>query len=260
MESAVAVVTGTSRGLGLAVAKVLLERGWRVLGIARSAGPANLDPRRYHHARIDLGDPNALAEWMAHQQPQEFSLAGVTRLGLVNNAAQLDHEATHEVQARTIARALLVGAASPTWLMGWALRNSEHAALRIVNVSSGAATSAYPGWSAYCQTKAALDMASAVLGIELEEVPALHGRDAAVISYAPGVVDTAMQAKIRAADPASFPRRARFEALHARGELLSPATPAAQIADLLATDGLPRFSRRRMGDEKEVQERSQGSA
>jgi hypothetical protein len=51
-----------------------------------------------------------------------------------------------------------------------------------------------------------------------------------VLSYAPGVVATEMQADIRAADPALFPRRRRFVELHANGDLVAPELPAADLA------------------------------
>ena len=122
--------------------------------------------------------------------------------------------------------------------------------LRIVNVSSGAATRASPGRSAYCQSTAALDMAGAVLAEELGEVPALMGRDVAVVSYSPGVVDTAMQEQLRAADESSFPRKQRFVDLFTSGELVRPEEPALEIVEFLVADAPPPFSRRRLGDSK----------
>lgn len=240
-------MTGTTRGLGLAVAETLLARGWHVVGLARGAAPSRLATGAYRHCVVDLADLPALERWIEREAPGLFPAAETRRLGLVNNAALLEQGSTEELGSEALARALLVGSAAPTLLMGWALGAAPRVPLRIVNVSSGAASSPYPGWSAYCMGKAALDMASAVVGLELEEVPRLAGRDASVVSYAPGVVDTAMQAEIRAADPASFPRRARFVELHMRGELVAPSRPAAEIADLLDADGLPRFSRRRFG-------------
>ena len=240
-------MTGTTRGLGLAVAETLLARGWHVVGLARGPAPERLAAGAYRHCVVDLADLPALERWIERDAPRLFPSGDTGRLGLVNNAALLEQGSTEELKAEALARALLVGSAAPTRLMGWALGAAPRVPLRIVNVSSGAASSPYPGWSAYCMGKAALDMASAVLGLELEEVPRLAGRDASVVSYAPGVVDTAMQAEIRASDPASFPRRARFVELHTRGELVEPSRPAAEIADLLGADGLPRLSRRRFG-------------
>jgi benzil reductase ((S)-benzoin forming) len=245
MERPLALVTGSTRGLGRAVVEQLLGRGWRVVGLAR--GPAADAPQAadYRHLEADLERPDALADLLKRVLGQEPAQAA--RFGLVNNAARLDVEATHALDAGHLVASLVVGAAAPAWLMGWALRASGERPLRIVNVSSGAATSAYPGWSAYCQSKAALDMAGAVLGVELAENPDLAGRDVAVSSYSPGVVDTDMQRTLRSADPRAFPRRERFIELARKNELVAPETPAREIADFLEADGQEPFSRRRFG-------------
>ena len=96
--------------------------------------------------------------------------------------------------------------------------------VRIVHISSGAARKPYPGWSIYGASKAALDR---------------HAADAAsegvrIVSLAPGVVDTAMQAGMRA-DPA-FPLRDQFAALHADGKLQSASDTAAKILAYCQSD------------------------
>lgn len=245
METPLALVTGTTRGLGRAVAEELCARGWRVLGLAR--GGADLAPGAsgYRHLSFDLEQPEGLEERLADLLAG--SPARAARFGLVNNAARLTIEPTQGLSMDTLVAGLVGGAAVPAWLMGWALRAAGDRPLRIVNVSSGAAATPYPGWSGYCQTKAALDMAGAVLGEELAENPDLAGRDVAVLSYSPGVLDTQMQSALRGADPRAFPRRERFVELARRGELVSPKAPAWEIADFLEADGEPRFSRRRFG-------------
>ena len=58
-----ALVTGTSRGIGTAVALELLGRGWRVQGLARGEAPAELACEGYQHERLDLSDLSALEHW-----------------------------------------------------------------------------------------------------------------------------------------------------------------------------------------------------
>jgi NAD(P)-dependent dehydrogenase (short-subunit alcohol dehydrogenase family) len=94
----------------------------------------------------------------------------------------------------------------------------------VVNISSGAAKRAIAGWSAYCASKAGLDMGTRVAA--LEAAP-----NVAVCSLAPGVVDTPMQGVVRSADEQTFPDRARFQAMKDDGVL----RPAADVAgDILA--------------------------
>lgn len=245
MLSDLAIVTGTSRGIGYAIAATLLERGWEVVGVSRTE-PEGLVSERYRHFECDLNDLDAVHRTWEARIPAAVPLEGRRRVGLVNNAAILDVESIAVARIEHLDASLRVNVAIPVYLYGWLLRHAPlDAALRIVDLSSGAADSAYPGWVAYCSTKAALDMAGQVLAVELEEVPVMQGRDLALVSYAPGVVATAMQEQIRASDESSFPRRERFVRLHEEGELVDPRGPAADIAEILRMDELPSFSRRR---------------
>ncbi|MGM0576425.1 MAG: SDR family NAD(P)-dependent oxidoreductase [Myxococcota bacterium] len=244
--SRLAIVTGTSRGLGLAVARTLLDEGWSVLGSARSEAPGELCRDGYSHVIADLSEPAAAAERFEEAVDDLMGRVEPERLGLVNNAGVLAPIApTPDLGPDDLIRALTVNVAAPVWLMGLLVRRASDVPLRIVNIGSGASTSAYPGWSAYCSTKAALRMAGMVLGAELEEVPDLEGRDVAVVDFAPGVVATGMQERIRATDASRFPRRAKFVELHETGQLLEPGEPAAEVSRILASDDLPPFSERR---------------
>jgi NAD(P)-dependent dehydrogenase (short-subunit alcohol dehydrogenase family) len=240
-----ALVTGTSRGLGKAVAARLLEHDWTVLGMSRSAPPSELSGAHYRHVSIDLSNLDAVQSICNDAIPTLLA-EGCTRLGLVNNAGvlapmgplpELDPEALHV--------SWVVNVLTPVLLMGACVRHGGSLPVRIVNLSSGAATDAYPGWAAYCAGKAALRMADQVLATELEEVPGLQGRDVAVVSYAPNVVRTRMQEEIRNMAPARFPRLQKFVDLHESGSLVEPEAPAAEICDLLSADHLPPWSDRR---------------
>ncbi|MEZ6018310.1 MAG: SDR family NAD(P)-dependent oxidoreductase [Planctomycetota bacterium] len=237
----IALVTGTSRGLGTAIAHALLSEGWRVHGVSRSQAPTALgSSERYVHHVQDLSEARGAEEWF---EGSFVRAAGAPRrVALINNAGRLAPlRGIHATHAREWVQNLTLNVAVPAWLMGACATQFPDAALRIVNLSSGAATSAYPGWGAYCASKAALRMAGQVFAAEAEELPAHAGRDVRVVDYAPGVLATAMQAEIRAADPAHFPRRARFEALLEDGALADPSGPAREIVRLVE-DGLrPRY-------------------
>jgi len=236
-----ALVTGTSRGLGSAVARALLDRGWTVTGIARGPAPAELAHERYEHRELDLSDLPRTAT-VVERELAGTMRPGLRRAALVNNAGRVEPVGpVHALDAAELLKTLVLNAATPIWLSGFLLRHFR-CPLRIVDVSSGAARSPYPGWSAYCASKAALAMADRVLATEIDEVPALAQRDIAVVTYAPHVVATRMQETVRTAATEDFPRRARFVELHERGDLVAPEGPAREIAELCDADGLPAHS------------------
>jgi len=237
----IALVTGTSRGLGTDVAHAFLAEGWRVHGVARTQAPTALAASEgYVHHVQDLSDAQGAQEWF---EGSFVRAAGTPRrIALINNAGRLAPlRGIHATHTREWVQCLALNTIVPTWLMGAALAQFPTAIVRIVNVSSGAAASPYPGWGAYCASKAALRMAGRVLATEVEELPGLQGRDVRVVDYAPGVLATAMQAELRAADPAHFPRRPRFEQLLADGELVDPARPAREVVRLVEDAGRARY-------------------
>lgn len=240
-EKRFAIVTGTSSGLGLAIARRLLDDGWKVVGISRR--PGLVDHEHYEHDQLDLSDLTNLRRHFEGPFLTVHNLARFQRIAIVNNAGRLGPVASlPHTDPSDLAASIAVNAVAPAYLMGFACQHARHAKLRIVNVSSGAATKAYPGWTAYCVGKAALRMAGEVLAVEAGEVAALRKLDLAVMSYAPNVVDTPMQGEVRSSDPDEFPRLQRFLDLERDKQLVDPARPAAHLAGLLLRDDLPVHS------------------
>jgi NAD(P)-dependent dehydrogenase (short-subunit alcohol dehydrogenase family) len=161
----VALVTGGSRGLGRALTRALVERGWAIVVDARTpedlaevAGPGVVT------VPGDVADPD-------HRRRL---LEAVERLGgldlLVNNASVLGpspQPRLAEYPLDVLRRVYEVNAVAPLALVQAALpllrRSSDG---RIINVTSDAAVEAYDGWGGYGSSKAALDQLSAVLAAE----------------------------------------------------------------------------------------------
>jgi benzil reductase ((S)-benzoin forming) len=243
-----ALVTGTSRGIGAAVAAHLIERGWDVVGIARH--PTAIDHPRYRHVQFDLANAAAIAATVERALGSVVSDARWRRVGLVNNAATPGELGPVEaIDPVGLLHLSAVNWVAPVWLMGFVIRRTHaNAALRIVNVSSGAAVHAFPGLSAYSGSKAALRMAGMVtaeeLGSALRTAPA--PQDAAILSYEPGVVDTDMQTDARTRSLAANPWGAIFRDFAASGVIVPPTLPASDIADFLDGDRDGRFVERRL--------------
>jgi NAD(P)-dependent dehydrogenase (short-subunit alcohol dehydrogenase family) len=244
-----AVVTGSSTGIGAAVAKQLLQRGWEVAGIARRN--PGIEDARYRHLAADLQDAPAAVASIEHRLSELLSERKWRRIGLVNNAASA--AATGPVQrldAAELVRVYSVNVAMPLWLMGFVARRSpREAAIRIVNLSSGAAVRASPGLAAYCSSKAALRMAGMVFAAELDsplrsaDLPA----DISIVSYSPGVVDTEMQLASRSLSAEEFPWGGMFKDFAAQGLLAAPELPAAEVVEFLESEASERFAERKRG-------------
>lgn len=244
-----AVVTGTTSGIGQAIALGLLERGWQVLGVTRRASA--IEHHAYEHARVDLRDIDALHGALEPRLTTLLDDRVLGRVGLVNNAADPALLGPIAIlDARRLASVFATNVAAPIWLMSTLVRLAPAAApLRIVNVSTGAALRAFPGLAAYGSSKAALRMAGMALAAELDsaEDVTLRHRDIAVLSYEPGTVDTPMQAWARSQSLDILPSRDLFLRFDAERLLVPPKAPAAEIVSFLETAHAPRFQERRLG-------------
>jgi benzil reductase ((S)-benzoin forming) len=243
--SSLALVTGTSSGIGEALALDLLGRGWRVVGVARR--DAGIRDSRYTHLRVDIGDLAALSALLESTVRPLLADPAVTRVGLVNNAALVALLGTVQtIDPLVLPTVYAVNTAAPILLMGWFLRSVRPVVpLRIVNVSSGLAVFPLPGAVAYGNTKAALRMAGMVVAAELDAESGARPRDVSVLSYEPGLVDTPMQTTARNTPRETLPVVQMFTDWAATGALVAPALPAREIADYLSSDGHPRWLEQR---------------
>ncbi len=220
------IVTGHTRGLGAAIAAELQARGLAVLGLARGRSAlAGIE-----QAEVDMADPAALQAWLAGPALRDF-LAGADAAYLVNNAGVVTPVGPLAAQEpAAVLQAVMLNVGAPLALAAAFVQAAPGATRRILHISSGAGRNAYPGWAVYCATKAALDQHARAVQLD---------GDARVlaVSLAPGVIDTDMQAAIRATPDANFPLRERFVELKDSGGLTSPEDCARKLADYLLAPG-----------------------
>lgn len=235
MISMKAIVTGHTKGLGAAVAAQLLSRQIPVLGVARGVS-SDLASRFLvgcTQAQVDMGSVDLLRQWLHGQQLHDF-LQGCDVALLINNAGVVQPVgAMHDQDCADVGMAVSLNVAAPLMLSAAVARAMHGRQCRILHVSSGAASSAYPGWSVYCATKAALDHHARAAALD-----AVAG--VRICSLAPGVIDTDMQAEIRATPVERFPMRERFLDLKKDGALTAPDDCARKLVDYLLADSFGR--------------------
>ncbi len=234
------ILTGHSRGLGAALTDELLGLGCSVIALSRKS----LVPKGaakpgcfFDQVAIDLADSEALGRLLADDCLSK-PVRDADRAILINNAGLLNPVGLVGEQSPTeIVQAVAVNVTAALMLTNWFVKASKGKAdRRVVQVSSGAARSAYAGWNVYCASKAALDHHVRCLAMEAEQ-PHSPSFGLRVCSLAPGVIDTDMQAQVRASELASFPMRPKFDELKASGSLASPEDVAQRLCKHLFSDG-----------------------
>ncbi len=220
-----AIVTGVSRGLGEALAAVLLARGWSVMGVGR-ASSARLGGDRYRFVRCDFENVAGLEAALA----APFAAAAATAPSvacLVNNAAVAEPiGVVGTLASEDILRALTVNLAAPMALANLFCRAfaAGRGDRRIVNVSSGAAARPLTGSGHYSMAKAGLEMLTAAIAAE-------QGADGIrAVSLRPGIIATDMQVLMRSQPDEKLPMAQMFRDFHAQGQLVAPDVAAATIA------------------------------
>ena len=157
------IVTGASRGLGLALVRSLSDRGWKVVVDARGEGALRLAVRDLPGV---VAVPGNVAD-PAHRAAL-VEAAGDRIDLLVNNASLLGpspQPALAGYPLLELRRVYEANVFAPLALTQLALHRMPDGAV-VMNVTSDAAVEAYQGWGGYGSSKAALEQLTAVLGAE----------------------------------------------------------------------------------------------
>lgn len=224
-----AVLTGASRGLGLAMAGQLRAQGWRVRGLARHTAHAD-------DLVADLADPAAIAPAfraaLAGEDPTQLEA-----LLVVHNAATvtpLGHTAGQP--ATTLAAAVHLNLTAGMLLFAAAIEHCQALPAHkvLAQITSSAAERAHPGLSVYCATKAGMEQHVRVLALE----QATQAHPFIAVNLDPGAMDTAMQGDLRDADPAGGLAVQDFVARRREGRLAEAEAVARDLVAHLTQPGL----------------------
>lgn len=163
-----ALITGASRGLGLALARGLAARGWNLILTARDADRLRAvrdELAQLTHVAFAAGDVTD----PAHRRTLAILAAGHAGLdAVINNAGALGpspQPALLDYPLDVLRDVLEANVLAPLGLLQ-AVRPVLKPGARVVNVTSDAAINAYAGWGGYGASKAALEQLSAVLAAE----------------------------------------------------------------------------------------------
>lgn len=231
------VLTGASRGLGLAMARQLLAPDRVLLCLSRQISgelQAEADGRgaRLIQWSQDLADASGARErvqsWLADQPPGSCASATlINNAGVVPRIGPLD-----ACPADELANALRVGLEAPMQLSAGFLAATRawvdagwRGPRKVLNISSGLGRHAMAAQAAYCAAKAGMDHFTRCSALDEAQRP--HG--ARLVSLSPGVVDTDMQRQLRAGQAEDFPDRQLFVDLSEKGQLSSPDEAATRV-------------------------------
>ena len=164
----VAVITGGSQGLGLALTEALADAGWALVIDARRRDRLDAAVARLAARGPVVGVPGDVTD-PAHRRALADAAAGLgpVRL-LVNNASTLGASplpSLGEISVEQLHRVFDVNVVAPIALVQ-ELDDQLAPDATVVNITSDAAVEAYEGWGGYGASKAALEHASRVLAAE----------------------------------------------------------------------------------------------
>ncbi|MCB9235773.1 MAG: (S)-benzoin forming benzil reductase [Bacteroidia bacterium] len=231
------IITGTSRGIGEAIALKLLVPENKVICISRNENPklalkALTTKGDLKDIAFDLDNVERIPELM-HRVLRRIDPEEVKSLTLINNAGVIHPiMPIGETQLfERIIRNVNVNLISPMLIIEYFIKNTRDwdVERKILNLNTGAASRPVNGWSAYCSSKAGLAMFARCLAEEQadSETPVK------VVSFSPGVVDTEMQMEIRESDNHSFKEVEKFRQYKKQGQLKNPIMVADSIIEMI---------------------------
>ncbi|KUJ09839.1 NAD(P)-binding protein [Mollisia scopiformis] len=219
------ILTGASRGIGLAIARYLLTQKHNVFLVARTKAPME-ELKKEFPGQVDFLAAD-LADFEVGPKVISQAIKSFSRIdGLIINHGTLSPvKRVADTTAAEWQSAYNINLFSAIAFIQPAMPYLRQSHGRIILTSSGAALNSYSTWGAYGSSKAAFNHLAATLKNEEPDIT--------TIAIRPGTVDTEMQAEIRKNKDVMDAKDAeKFGSLHTEGKLLKPEQPGNVMARL----------------------------
>ncbi|WP_339228877.1 (S)-benzoin forming benzil reductase [Oceanobacillus sp. FSL K6-2867] len=230
-----AIVTGVSKGLGESIAKLFMDLNIHVIGLSRSVNK-QLENHGdlFTHISCDLANVDTLDSVCDEISDIIFS-EETTTIYLVNNAATVEPiDQSMHIKTADLTKHVKLNTIAPMAITNYFLQKTTEKGLQLISVAitSGAAEKPSYGWSAYCSTKASLNMYIKTAALEQEELATGHK----VIAFSPGIMDTDMQEKIRSSSEDAFADVEQFKGFKDQNLLKDTDLVGGVVVDILMDD------------------------
>ena len=233
------IITGTSKGLGEAIAKKLVSPENQLACISRSKNLDLMDLAEHKNCILDYYEfdltETSNIKGLMNDIVSKIDKNKVNKITLINNAGTVEPiKPMGRSDDSDIQTNITLNLISPSILINNFIKYTKDIPVKkdIFNISSGAATRAVYGWAPYCSSKAGINLLTQTIALEMEET------EYSVYSFSPGVVDTSMQKRIRSSSEEDFVELNRFIGLKEEGKLLKPSLVAEKIIELLENNDL----------------------
>jgi len=217
-------ITGTGKGIGKALANILLENKENfVYGLSRTN---EINHTNFSFTSIDLSNAVSLENYTFPVLKDALSITLINNAGVIGDIKPMGKKEntsiTKTITINTIAPIILAN----TFIATYQKHQKEKL---ILNISSGAGRHAIHSWADYCASKSALDMFSLVI----EEEQQHKENPIKIFSVAPGIIDTNMQNEIRATTENDFPLKTQFVNMKNTNTLSSPQETAQLLLKII---------------------------
>lgn len=216
------IITGTSKGIGKAIAENYLSLGEKVIGIGRNHTISNPN---YSSIVCDLSN-SALVDQISFPVFDEEPIIFIHNAGILGKVDYFE-----KLESNEMIQVMQVNLFAGASIFQKLLKQIPKTQLfKSIFISSGAGRNPIASWASYCASKAAVDLFCQTVQLEEQQ---LGRKDFHCLSVAPGVVDTDMQASIRATKEISFSEVARFKEYKNSNQLYSPELVAKKLHKLV---------------------------